>query len=128
MKTKKEIESGLANFTGSEHFHRWSPLFRKHTLSDGVKWLCEAADSFWLADAIASHHGKCMKDPMLRYMQFWTLTVHPDKSATLTCDRDEGDTAFTQAIPLTDFPLETIRIWVGAQGEGEFSIFLPSEY
>lgn len=132
MKTKEEIETGLVQFYGSENFHRFSSLFRKHLITDGVKYLCDNADCFWLVDAIASHHGSCMKDPkgMLQERQFWTLKKNKTgRGAKLICERDTGDVAITQKIPFTDFPLTEIKLWAAPSGGGEhITIFLPSEY
>jgi hypothetical protein len=91
-------------------------------LTDGVRFLAENAGAFWLLDVIASHQPRCRRDPMLRDMQFWTLKVNADKSAVVTCERDEGDLAFEQRIERTDFPLDGVRVWV----EGGVAM-LPSE-
>jgi hypothetical protein len=130
--TPEEIQAGLANFTGTEQYHRFSVLFSRHIITDGVKWLCDNTGCYWLLDAIASHHARCMKDPQLKQIQFWTLTVHPKDTkrkhmATLTCARDEGDNAFKQEILYTDFPMPEIKLWVQPNA-GNFVIFLPSEY
>ena len=42
----------LALFTGTQHYYR---LARKHLLTDGTKYLADAAGAYWLMDAIASH-------------------------------------------------------------------------
>jgi hypothetical protein len=147
MKTKEEIETGLANFYGTEQYHRFSILFKNHVITDGVKWLCENADCFWILDIIGSYHAKCMKDPkgMLQSMQFWTLTVHPKVEvkpmtvgavlkgkpkpmATIICERDTGDVAITQKIPYTDFPLPEIKLYCSRADENLFVVMLPSEY
>jgi hypothetical protein len=148
MKSKEEIEAGLAGFYGTEQYHRFSILFKNHVLTDGVKWLCDNADCFWLMDVIASYHAKCMKDPkgMLQDMQFWTLTVHPKieeakpmtigavmkgkpkPMATVICERDTGDVAITQKIPHTDFPLPEIKLYCSRADENLWVIMLPSEY
>ncbi|MBD2060200.1 hypothetical protein H6F88_30100 [Oculatella sp. FACHB-28] len=60
---------------------------------------------------------------MLQGIQFWTLTVNPDRSARLMCERDQGDVAVTQEIPFTDFPLQSLKLYY-QQGV----LFLPSEY
>ena len=126
--TAEELHQGLAQFCGTEGYHRWSMLFRKHVLTDGVKWLCDNANCYWLADAIASYHGKCMKDPMLQSMQFWTLKVDLAKqSAVLVCERDTGNVAFKQKIPYTDFPLAEIKLYV-EPGEDVYVILLPEEH
>lgn len=126
--TAAEITAGMANFYGTETWHRWSILFPKMLLTDGAKYLAEKAGAFWLMDAIASHQPKALKDRMLRDMQFWTLKVNADKTAVLTCERDSGNVAITQKIEYTDFPLPEIKLYVGPMGDGQYTILLPSEY
>lgn len=60
---------------------------------------------------------------MLQEIQFWKLTVHEDRSATLICERDQGDVAIEQQIPFTDFPLAEIKLYLQ-----EGVLLLPSEY
>ena len=131
MKTKEEIEAGLAGFYGTEQYHRFSILFKNHVLTDGVKWLCENAGCYWLVEAIASHHVSCMRDPkdMLQNMQFWTLKRNKTgRGAKLICERDTGDIAITQKIPYTDFPLPEIKLYCQRADEKTFVIMLVNEY
>jgi hypothetical protein len=111
----------LNGFTGTEHYYSYLGGLK---LTDGVKFLADNADSYWLLDAIASYQGAAKKDPMLREMQFWTLKTDVRKgTAVLTCERDSGNVAFTQEIPFTDFPLPEIKVWVSND-----VALLPSEY
>jgi hypothetical protein len=131
MKTKEEIEAGLAGFYGTEQYHRFSILFKNHVMTDGVKWLCESASCFWILDAIASHHASCMKDPkgMLQDAQFWTLKLNKTgRGAKLICERDTGDVYLTQKIPYTDFPLPEIKLYCNRADENLWCLLLPSEY
>lgn len=89
--------------------------------TDGVRWLCENAHSYWLLDVVASYQPQCKRDEMLRDMQFWTLKV-TNGTGIVTCDRDEGDTAITQEVN-TDFPLPEAKLWVE-----NGVIMLPSEH
>jgi hypothetical protein len=125
MKTADEIKTMLPHFYGTEHYHRFSRLFHNHVLTDGVKWLCENADCYWLVDAIASYHSKCRKDPMLRDFQIWKLKRNGSE-AVLTCERDTDDVAIRQKIPYTDFPLEDFKLYC-APSNGFMVISLPSE-
>jgi hypothetical protein len=90
-----------------------------------VKYLAEEAEAFWLIDAIASWQvsPKVKRDPMLQEIQFWKLRVNPDNSAVLTCERDTDDVALTQAIEFTDFPLESVKLYLSNR-----VLMLPSEY
>jgi hypothetical protein len=128
----KDKQDQLRQFTGTEGYHRWSPLFRRMVLTDGVKFVADNGGThgaYWLADAIASHQPTAMKNVELRDMQFWNLTVKPDHSAVLTCRADSGrKPAITQRIEYTDFDLPEIDLWVGPVDETTYTILLPSEY
>lgn len=112
----------LAQFTGTSQYYQ-HPLGLKYT--DGVKYLAENGQAYWLLDAIASWQAdpKIRDDRQLQEIQFWKLTVNPDQSATLVCEQDLNDIAVTQAIPFTDFGLESVTIYC-QQGV----MLLPSEY
>jgi len=60
---------------------------------------------------------------MLQEIQFWELSVRGDKSATLTCRRDDNEVVVAQDIDFTDFPLVSILIYYI-----EGLMLLPSEY
>ena len=80
-------------------------------------------------DAIASHQPNALKIERLRDMQFWTLTVNPDKSAVLVCQIDcDIEPSITQKIGYTDFQLDKIELWVAPATEKDFVIYLPSEH
>lgn len=127
-----ELQSHLANFYGTDGYHRLVPFCPSLVFTDGCLALAEKGGAFWLMDAIASHQPKAMRDHMLRDIQFWKLKVNADKSAILTCSRDEGDVAITQRIPYTDFPLDEVKVWVELGGESPegrrmMVAMLPSE-
>jgi hypothetical protein len=148
MKSIAEIQNGLAGFTGTEAYHRFSPLHGRMVCTDGVAWLAQNADCFWLIDIIASYQPQCSKDEMLRDFQLWTLTCEsgpegklrkanataPDSRcgpATVKCERDTGDrNPIVQEIPLTDFPLDTFKFYVEpgeCGGKPVMVCMLPSE-
>lgn len=129
-------ESVLVGFSGTENWHRYSPIFRNVLLTDGAKYVADHGGghgAYWLMDAIASHipHA-ARKHPMCRDMQFWELTVKPDRSAVLTCVPDaDMKPVVRQRIPYTDFDLTSIKFYVAPQAVGgtmNWVILLPSEY
>ena len=127
-KTPEELTADLAQFTGTEEYHRF--WFGITLLTDGVNYLAEQARCHWLLDAIGSYQPELAKhaDDRLQCLQFWKLKVNPDKSAVLTCVADSGETpVVTQKIEWTDFPLPEIDIWVGVEGNRKIAL-LPSEY
>lgn len=118
--TINKLESMLDQFTGSEAYHRFSPL-SKLVITDGVKYLCDTVGAYWLMDVISSYQKDCMKDEMLKEFQLWTLRTN-NKSGIVTCERDTNDVAFSQTIKYTDFPLPEIKLYCS-----NGVILLPSE-
>ena len=115
-----ELRSSLQFFIGTTEYHRhWSGM----RLTDGVKFLAETANAYWLLDVIASWQPKALRDPALQEFQLWELFVRPDHSATVVCSRDSEDKAFQQEIKYTDFPLEYVRLYVEQR-----VMLLPTEH
>ena len=111
----EEIKSNLRQFTGTEKYYRYSNLFPDFLLTDGTKYLCEAAECYWLMDLIASWQTEpqVKNHPKLQQIQFWTLEVDLEKQkGVVRCDWDTGKPVIDQAIPYTDFPWQSQRIWV----------------
>ena len=60
----------LAGFSGTEEYHRYSPLFRRMLLTDGAKYVADNGGghgAYWLMDAIASHQPKLLRSPTRGY-------------------------------------------------------------
>lgn len=112
----------LHQFTGTGNYYR-HPLGIVYT--DGVQYLAQEAGAYWLIDAIASWQidPVILNDWMLQEIQFWKLQVNSDNSAVLSCERDTDDVVLTQDIPFTDFPLESIKLYLNHK-----VLMLPSEY
>src|SRR4051794_3458671 len=77
-----QIKAGLARFcNGTDKYHR---LIGGVLLTDGVRYLMEAADAMWLMIDIASHQVE--KHP---WFQLWELRVKDGKGElTMREDRD----------------------------------------
>lgn len=125
----------LRQFTGTEQWHRWSPLFPKVLLTDGAKYVAEHGGkhgAYWLMDAIASYQNSdpIKKNPELQRFQLWTLEVAPDKTAKLTCRADSDLPAkIKQFIDYTDFDLTEFSMYCLPTGDQQTrTILLPSEY
>ena len=115
---KKLTEEDLAQFNCTEnHYRHFTGL--KYT--DGVKFMAEVGEAYWLIDAIASYQAG-LKDPILKAFQLWELVV-TNGSAVLTARPDsDQEPVITQEIPYTDFPFD-IKLWVSSG-----VLLLPSEY
>ena len=128
--------SELSSFNCTEQYWKL-PLFRRLVYTDGVRHLVKNADCYWLLDEIAGaqHEAKIKNDESLQGMQFWTLKKVGPSSATLICERDTDDVAWTKQIEFTDFPFATVgdafRIWVAptfVDGVTKMVAYLPSEH
>lgn len=102
---KQSLLSSLANFTGTmQYFRHWM----KFNYTDGVKFLAETGNCFWLLDAIGSYQYKVKNIPF----QVWTLKVSEDKTAVLEMREDSNTPVIIkQEIPYTDFPLKEITLF-----------------
>jgi hypothetical protein len=122
--TPIQIQEHCQAFSGSEEFFRhWT---RKLIYTQGIDFLVESCEAYWLLDIIASYQAKCAKDDMLCDFQIWTVkVVNKGRTATVTCLRDTDDVAFTQEIEYTDFPLSEIKLYC-ERGE-EMTVMLPNE-
>lgn len=110
------LQTNLEQFTGTESYHKVSMLPSAPVITDGVKYLIDQAQAYWLIDAVASY---MRKEPF----QVWKL-VKAGKGAVLTMQEDSSEPVLvTQKIEFTDFPLDSVDIWV-IDGVA----LLPSEY
>jgi hypothetical protein len=129
MKTAIEIREELKQFYGTEMYHKIS-ILPNMLATDGVAWLAKNAECFWLTDeiTIAQSIPEIKRNTRLQEMQFWTLRKKSETSAELICEEDEGQTVYMKRIHYTDFPLDSIRIWVAPVDEKTKVMMLPSEY
>ena len=126
-------QSDLNQFTGSESLFQ-HPLNRKVVYTEGVQYLAQKAGAYWLIDAIASwlgsdkHRTAATQDPRIDTLHFWTLKRQAGGGARLVAKADSPDEPFiVQDIEFTDFPLDTVDIWVGFDGT-RWTLYLPSEH
>ena len=111
----------LAQFMGSEHFYRHS-LVREVIYTEGVKYVADAADAYWLLDeiALAQRFEGSVKTEAF---QVWELIATPSGSGRLICSDGDGKVAFERRIEWTDFPAPGVRLYF-CNG----CVHLPSEY
>lgn len=129
MMQSKELFENLSQFYGTEAYYYWSILFPKCVLTDGVKYLADNAECYWMIDTIASHIPSAShKDERCKDIQFWKFKKGtPGNPHKLTCEADTDQVVITKDFYSTDFPLDEITIYV--QWNGKYWVFmLPSEY
>ncbi|EAW33366.1 DUF6876 family protein [Lyngbya sp. PCC 8106] len=125
--TSEELKASLQGFCGTQTYYtHW---LKRFYYTDGVKFLADEAQAYWLLDAIASHQtGKLLSNPALREIQFWKLQVNTDQSACLVCLEDkDAEPAISQTINHTDFPLSEITLYLQSNGK-YWVLMVPSEY
>ncbi len=96
MLKKQEILNGLNQCHCSENYWKNGLLTFQYT--DGIKFLHESADCYWLLIAISSYKRN---EPF----QVWELKVNENHSAILTMIEDTGEPELVkQNIPNKDIP------------------------
>jgi surface antigen len=110
----------LALFTGTEHYYR---LTRKHLLTDGTKYLADAAGAYWLMDAIASHLQEIGTSDWFVFVRMNVAGT----SATMIYEDGNGYEHARQEISYTDFPMPSISLYACFDGD-HWVIMLKSEY
>ena len=118
LTTDSTLEQELGQFTGTENYYKFFNL----NITDGVKYLAEKGKCWWLLDVIFSYQPKVGKMPF----QLWELKKSKvdDRKAIVTCREDsDKDPVVAQRIPYTDFPLESIKLYLIDK-----VVLLPSEY
>jgi len=101
-----DLRSELSNFTGTTCYY--SSSFGTLKLTEGIHYLREKANCFWLVDIVESYQ------PTLKEVcfQIWKITVNEDQTAVVTCREDDGlPELVKQDIPYTDFPLSDFEFF-----------------
>ncbi len=115
---QQKILEELAQFTGSEQYHR--STFGRLRLTDGVHYLRERLGAYWLIDIVESYQPEYGKVPF----QLWSISVADDSSAVVEMREDSGlEPLVRQEIPYTDFKLKHYE-WYCIDGV----VLLQSEY
>ncbi|MCP3017439.1 DUF6876 family protein [Cupriavidus basilensis] len=120
MQDKDTILRDLPNFTGTTHWYR---IYPKVLLTDGTKYLADAADAYWLMDAVASHIMGREKVDSFAVVKLDVV----GSAAVLTLDDGNGNVFASQDIPFTTFPLDEILVYCEWDGQ-RWTILLPSEH
>jgi hypothetical protein len=119
-KTPEQLTADLEQFTGSQTIYRHSLGMLRYT--EGVKYLAQEAQCYWLLDAIGSYQHRLLANPKLKEFQIWRLAVK-DESGVLICEEDTDIEVLRQVIEYTGFPLPGITLYLTDK-----VLMLPSEY
>jgi hypothetical protein len=121
MTTAKLSDADLNQFTGSENWYRHC-LNRNVTFTDGAKYVADEGGAYWLLDVIALAQRFDARVAKTHF-QVWKLTVRPNRTATLVCERGNHKRVTTQELDYTDFPAAGVTLWFS-----NGVIYLPSEH
>ena len=107
----KTIERNLKQFYCTSQYHKHlQPGMSPILISDGVKYVRDSLEAFWLLDAILSY--QCDKEIRKIGFQKWILKQHnKDMSWELQCYDDEK-IVVSQKIEYSSFPLPKIELWL----------------
>jgi len=118
---ENKLREELKQFTGTEQYY-YLPIFKRfNKYTEGIKYLAEEAEAYWLLEYIFSSQV----DERLRGQEFqiWKLEVQDDDSAIITVEDGNDNVLKSFKIPFTDFPIQSIDLWLV-----DSVLILPSEY
>ncbi len=116
-----DLLSALSQFTGTEKYYR---LYPKVVLTDGTKFLADAAGCYWLMDLYASHLVAI--DPEVESFTCLKL-IKRGHGAEIVIEDGNTHQLAQQHIEYTDFLLDTFvfyAVWAGKF----WVLMLTSEY
>ena len=118
-----DLLADLRSFTGGGGYTKAG--FPPVLITDGVEFLCEKAQSWWLVDVIASH--QVSRRVAAQPFQVWHLKKS-GQGASVWADDGNGMKIASQRIPYTDFPLPAIKLYCTRNPGERPIVMLPNEY
>ena len=100
-----KLKRELTTFTGTMFWYKHA-LFREFHYTDGVRYMAEKGECYWLIDRIfgLQYEQKAIRDEAF---QFWKLVVNDDATAVLSCSDGNyidvhSEFSFTRDQPVPD--------------------------
>ncbi len=133
VKRALEITADLRQFSGGDE--RYTHWLRRITYTEGIKYLAETCQSYWLIDLIASHQPNVLRKIARagdRDFQVWEVRCPKEGGFVAVCHNGKSESVTGEAGKIvycrqngeyTDFPLESIKLYVV-----DGVLLLPSEY
>jgi len=108
-KAQADLKRELAGFTGTTQYYKCSFL-SKLAVTDGIQFLRNRANCYWLFDIVASYQKQLAKYDAR--FQVWKVIVNDDNSAVVTCREDSDQPEIVRKeIGYTDFLLDELEFW-----------------
>ncbi len=115
-------EQDLANFYGTEVWYR-HPAFKNYLYTEGVQYVAEHGEAYWLLDKIFACHA-CIAKLSNENFCSWELKKNAEgQGARLVCTDGNYNELYSESILYTDFPLPSIKFYCVNN-----VLLLPSEY
>lgn len=116
----KRLKNELRQFTGTERYY-YNPIFERFRYTDGVKFLAEKANAYWLIEYIfSSQPHRSLRNEQF---QVWKIAVKKDNTARVSVEDGNDNTLVQFNLEFTDFPLKEFALWLI-----DNTLILPSEY
>ena len=117
----EELLNNLRQFIGTEHYFRILPTF---VVTDGVKYLMDQADCYWLAQLYGLH----IVTVDFNDNPFTVLKLRRNgRGAKVNIEDGNGAVLEWQTLDYTDFPFDAFTLYACWSGE-YWVCMLPSEY
>ena len=136
MTIANTLTTNLRGFIGTETYYRYGLSPYPFFYTDGINYLANEAQAFWLIDTIVS--VQLLDEVRREDFQLVTLKVNLEESkAILTIDDGNENVLYAQDILYTDFPLSSIKLYVSRGMVPGFNykryglpqvLMVPSEY
>lgn len=116
-----KLDLDLNQFTGGTSTWWRNPLYRNYTYTDGVKYIAEQTQSYWLIDYIfSSQHSKELKG---QPFQVWKWTATDDNTGFFIVEDGNKNLVAKYDLHFTDFPEGSVTLWFT-----DNVLQLPNEY
>lgn len=102
-----ELLTQLAHFTGTTQYY-YNRMFPDFRYTDGVKFLAQSAEAYWLLDFIFSNQA--LQNIAVTPFQVWTIKV-VDNEANIEVGDGNGGIVKKFHIRFTDFPLSEFSLY-----------------
>jgi hypothetical protein len=110
---EQEFKQELRNFTGTEAYHKFS-ILSNMVLTDGMKFVCDAQQSYWLMDIVSSVQDN-IKIQASKTFIVWRIQVNEGKSFVVSAYRDspfnKENLLYEQVGGWTDFGLTEFEFY-----------------
>ena len=122
MLPKNEILETLSSFYGTEAYH--PTIIKNVIITDGVKYVADSCQAYWLIDLMASYNVQLKKDKVHGVVVKVTCQDGLVKLEGINMYNDHVE--FAREFISSDFPLDEIAFYL-VDNESAWVIALPSE-